>query len=99
MHYSIHHPPASAIPTSVRAAFALVLIPTVPVWVAIPTFGVAGLGMGLEAQPNGCRTGFSALLDRRQLGLLGIGPHRRRDLHVGRSDQEIPDVGPGLFIA
>jgi MFS family permease len=33
------------------AAFALVLIPTVPVWVAIPTFGVAGLGMGLAYAP------------------------------------------------
>ncbi len=33
------------------AAFLLVLIPEVPVWVAIPTFAVAGLGMGLGYAP------------------------------------------------
>jgi MFS family permease len=35
------------------ATFATVLIPAVPVWVAIPTFAVAGLGMGLSYSPLG----------------------------------------------
>jgi MFS family permease len=35
------------------ATFATVLIPVVPVWVAIPTFAVAGLGMGLSYSPLG----------------------------------------------
>jgi MFS family permease len=33
------------------ASFSLVLIPEVPVWVAVPTFAVAGLGMGLGYAP------------------------------------------------
>jgi MFS family permease len=35
------------------ATFALVLIPEVPVWLAVPTFAVAGLGMGLCYSPLG----------------------------------------------
>ena len=35
------------------ATFALVLIPEVPVWFAVPTFAVAGLGMGLCYSPLG----------------------------------------------
>ena len=35
------------------ATFALVLIPEVPVWLAIPTFALAGLGMGLSYSPLG----------------------------------------------
>jgi hypothetical protein len=35
------------------ATFALVLIPEVPVWIAIPTFALAGLGMGLNYSPLG----------------------------------------------
>jgi MFS family permease len=33
------------------ASFSLVLIPEIPVWVAVPTFAVAGLGMGLGYAP------------------------------------------------
>jgi MFS family permease len=33
------------------AAFAVVLSPAVPPWLAIPTFGLAGLGMGLAYAP------------------------------------------------
>jgi len=35
------------------ATFALVLLPEVPVWFAIPTFALAGLGMGLSYSPLG----------------------------------------------
>ena len=35
------------------ASFSLVLIPEVPVWLAIPTFALAGLGMGLSYSPLG----------------------------------------------
>ena len=35
------------------ATFSLVLIPEVPVWLAIPTFALAGLGMGLSYSPLG----------------------------------------------
>lgn len=35
------------------ATFALVLVPAVPVWLAIPTFAIAGLGMGLNYSPLG----------------------------------------------
>jgi predicted MFS family arabinose efflux permease len=35
------------------ATFSLVLIPEVPVWFAIPTFALAGLGMGLNYSPLG----------------------------------------------
>jgi predicted MFS family arabinose efflux permease len=35
------------------ATFSLVLIPAVPVWLAIPTFALAGLGMGLNYSPLG----------------------------------------------
>ena len=33
------------------AAFSIVLLPTVPVWLAVPTFAIAGLGMGLAYSP------------------------------------------------
>lgn len=33
------------------ALFGLVLEPSVPVWLAVPTFGIAGLGMGLAYAP------------------------------------------------
>jgi MFS family permease len=32
-------------------AFALILQPSLPVWLAVPTFGLAGLGMGLAYSP------------------------------------------------
>jgi MFS family permease len=35
------------------ATFMLVLIPAVPVWLAIPTFALAGFGMGLNYSPLG----------------------------------------------
>jgi MFS family permease len=35
------------------ATFALVLIPEVPVWLAVPTFALAGFGMGLNYSPLG----------------------------------------------
>jgi MFS family permease len=33
------------------ASFAVVLVPAVPVWLAVPTFAIAGLGMGLSYSP------------------------------------------------
>ena len=33
------------------ALFALILVPSVPAWIAVPTFAVAGLGMGLAYSP------------------------------------------------
>jgi MFS family permease len=33
------------------ALFSLILLPAVPAWVAIPTFAIAGLGMGLAYSP------------------------------------------------
>jgi len=33
------------------ASFAAVLVPTVPVWLAVPTFAITGLGMGLSYAP------------------------------------------------
>jgi MFS family permease len=67
------------------ASFSLVLIPEVPVWLAVPTFAVAGLGMGLgyaplslivlrEAPPETQGAASSALSLLDTLGTaLGIG--------------------------
>ncbi len=67
------------------ATFSLVLIPEVPVWLAVPTFAVAGLGMGLgyaplslivlrEAPPETQGAASSALSLLDTLGTaLGIG--------------------------
>ena len=67
------------------ATFSLVLIPEVPVWVAVPTFAIAGLGMGLgyaplslivlrEAPPETQGAASSALSLLDTLGTaLGIG--------------------------
>jgi len=67
------------------ATFSLVLIPDVPVWLAVPTFAVAGLGMGLgyaplslivlrEAPPETQGAASSALSLLDTLGTaLGIG--------------------------
>ena len=35
------------------ATFMLVLIPAIPVWIAVPTFALAGFGMGLTYSPLG----------------------------------------------
>ena len=35
------------------ATFMLVLIPAIPVWLAVPTFALAGFGMGLNYSPLG----------------------------------------------
>ena len=67
------------------ATFSLVLIPEVPVWLAVPTFAIAGLGMGLgyaplslivlrEAPPETQGAASSALSLLDTLGTaLGIG--------------------------
>jgi MFS family permease len=90
------------------ASFLLVLLPAVPVWVAIPTFALAGLGMGLgyaplslivlrEASPSaqGASTSALSLLDT--LGTaLGTGVS---GAIIAASLRASLDQGLGLGIA
>jgi len=88
--------------------FSLVLVPDVPVWLAVPTFAVAGLGMGLAYAPlalivlreapaaaQGTMSSALSLMDI--LGTaIGIG---LSGAFVAASLRASDQAGPGLAVA
>ena len=90
------------------ALFSLILLPDVPVWLAIPTFAVAGLGMGLayaplalivlrEAPAASQGSASSALWVMDTLGtIIGIGI---AGAIVAASLRSSGEAGPGLAVA
>ena len=88
--------------------FSLVLLPGVPVWLAVPTFAVAGLGMGLAYAPlalivlreapaasQGSASSALSLMDT--LGTaIGIGVS---GAIVAASVRSSDQAGPGLAVA